>query len=135
MSQLSTKSKLPQLIRIARRNLEIAKTTDAVLKIHDETQAMKAAAKRVKASEEALRACEEIVTDVERKLGHLIKQQKETVGLRGPRHSKGGGSKGSRRELLPDAPPTLAEAGIDRKLSARSQKLADLSDDEYRKAK
>lgn len=61
----------------------------------------------------------EIRMRAERRLGELIRAQKETVGLRGPQHSTGGGSKGSKREPLPDAPPTLAEAGIDKKLSSR----------------
>lgn len=42
-----------------------------------------------------------------------IREQKETVGLRGPQHFTGGGSNGSSREPLPDAPPTLAEVGIE----------------------
>ena len=60
----------------------------------------------------------------ERRLGELTRAQKETVGLRGPQHSRGGGSGGFEREPLPDAPPTPADAGIDKKLSSRAQKLA-----------
>jgi len=45
---------------------------------------------------------------------------------RGPEHSAGGGTKGSHREPLPDAPPTLADIGITKKESARAQKLAAL---------
>ncbi len=44
----------------------------------------------------------------------------------GPQHSTGGGSKGSTRVPLPNAPPTLAELGIDKKTSAVAQQLAGL---------
>ncbi len=52
----------------------------------------------------------------------------------GPEHSKGGGSKGSRREPLLDAPPTISELlGMDKvpakKLSAEAQLLAKLKAD------
>jgi hypothetical protein len=56
----------------------------------------------------------------ERRLGECIRVQKGTVGL-----AKGGQpyqSTGSARELV--AAPTLADAGIDKKLSSRAQKLA-----------
>ena len=56
----------------------------------------------------------------ERRLGELIKAQKETVGL-----NKGGNPNlptGTQSE--PVVRPTLAEAGIDKKLSSRAQKLA-----------
>jgi hypothetical protein len=61
----------------------------------------------------------------------MITAQKATVGLRGPEHSRGGGSKGSKREPLLDAPPTLAEAGIDKKLSSRAQKLAKMPEEKF----
>ena len=54
-------------------------------------------------------------TLAERRLGELLKETEK----RGPQHSVGGGSKGSKREPLPTAPPTLADQGIDKKLSSR----------------
>ncbi len=65
----------------------------------------------------------EIRIRAERRLGELIKAQKETVGLAKP------GPKpeiGSAEE--PNYQPTLAEAGIDKKLSSRAQKMAAVSD-------
>jgi hypothetical protein len=53
------------------------------------------------------------------RLGECIRVQKETVGL-----AKGGQpyqSTGSARELV--AAPTLADAGIDKKLSSREQRV------------
>ena len=45
-----------------------------------------------------------------RRLGELLKDRP----MRTAAHSRGGGSKGSKREPLPNAPPTLAESGIDK---------------------
>lgn len=54
----------------------------------------------------------------ERRLGELIKAQKETVGL-----NRGAAGLGSNQHVVRSpsgtAPPTLAEAGIDKKLSSR----------------
>ena len=53
----------------------------------------------------------------ERKLGEMLREQKETVGF----------AQGRRSDLVPkenQVKPTLADAGIDRKLSMRSQQLA-----------
>jgi len=54
----------------------------------------------------------------ERRLGECIRAQKETVGL-----NEGALRRGSDMEPR-DARPTLADAGIDKKLSSRAQKLA-----------
>ena len=54
----------------------------------------------------------------ERRLGECIRVQKETVGL----------AQGKRTDLVPNenqvGRATLADAGIDHKLSSRAQKLA-----------
>ena len=60
----------------------------------------------------------QISNGLRRRLGELIRAQKETVGL----------AQGRRSDLLPNGKevhrPTLKEAGIDHKLSSRAQKLA-----------
>jgi len=56
-------------------------------------------------------------------LGEFLKQMPK----RGPQHSKGGGSKDSKRESLPDAPPTLAASNITLKESSTAQRLAALA--------
>lgn len=75
-----------------------------------------------------------VAVSSERRLGQLIAEQKETVGL-----NRGGGEKGigrrgkqcgSKKEPH-SAPPTLAEAGIDKKLSSTAQKLAAIPNDEF----
>jgi hypothetical protein len=64
-----------------------------------------------------------------RRLGELIVAQKESVGLNAggqitpPLFQRGTG--------VIDARPTLTEAGIDRKLSGRAQKMAALADDDF----
>src|SRR5260370_37165457 len=55
----------------------------------------------------------------ERRLGEIIAAQKATVGL-----NRGALVGGTSREPPRDTRPTLAQAGIDKKLSARAQKLA-----------
>ncbi len=74
-----------------------------------------------RAIRQTCRAC--IRIRAERRLGEMLRVQKETGGLRGPQHSTGGGSKGSKREPLPSAPPTLSSVGIDKKLSSRAQNV------------
>ena len=54
------------------------------------------------------------------KLGTLLQAMPKRSGA----DSHGGGSSGSKRELLPDAPPTLEEIGIDRKTASNAQLLA-----------
>ena len=62
----------------------------------------------------------EIRMRAERRLGELIRAQKETVGLA----TGGGDTSGGSRKAPPQEPPSLADAGIDKKLSSRAQKLA-----------
>jgi len=100
-----------------------AKSVDEVKEIRDKAEAMRAYARQAKNKVLEVDAAE-IRIRAERRLGEMIVAQKQTVGLGGPQHSRGGGSKGSKRVPLPDSPPTLAEAGIDKKLSARAQKIA-----------
>lgn len=119
-------TRLPTLIDKARRSLAIAKTTDEVLKIRDEAKRLQRAAKALNAAKDAQDRCGEIVVYAERKLGDLIRRQKETVGL----GRAGRPKKISSQEEPISAPPTLADAGIDRKTSARAQKLAALSEQE-----
>ncbi len=58
----------------------------------------------------------------ERRLGELIAAQKEMVGL-----AKGGGDTSTGSRVVPvQEPATLAEAGIDKKLSSRAQKLDEM---------
>ena len=66
----------------------------------------------------------EIRIRAERRLGELIVAQKETVGLCPP---------GPEPRSVPqeNRSPTLAQAGIDKKLSARSQKIASIPEEDF----
>lgn len=57
----------------------------------------------------------------ERRLGELIREQKETVGLN--QGAKGSIVTGATREPVKDTRPTLGQVGIDKKLSSRSQAI------------
>ena len=110
--------------------LAAAKQTDEVKDIRDKAEAMRAYAKQAKNKQLETDAAE-IRIRAERRLGELIRLQKETVGL------ATGGQVGGIRKLdgtrkePSNRPPTLAEAGIDKKLSSRAQKMAAIPDDKF----
>lgn len=63
------------------------------------------------------------------KLGEILKEQPKATGTR----TVGGDAKaGGSVEVPPDQPPTLAELGISKKLSAEAQRLAELPEDKRR---
>lgn len=121
-----------QLIKYdaACKALAEARAVDEVKLIHDKARALTAAARIAKNHEMEIDASE-IRIRAERRLGEMIAEQKNTVGLAsGGEH--GGKSKidGTREE--PSNPrPTLASAGIDKKLSARSQAIAAIPEAEF----
>jgi hypothetical protein len=62
----------------------------------------------------------------ERRLGECIRVQKETVGL-----ATGGDAMRARFQSGTEVRPTLADAGIDKKLSSRAQKLAAVPEEQF----
>ena len=100
-----------------------AKAVDEVKGIRDKAIAMKAYAHQAKNRELEVDAAE-IRMRAERRLGELIIAQKETAGLNPGTRTKGGGKGAGGSITEPPAIPTLAAAGIDKKLSSRAQKLA-----------
>ena len=112
------------------RALAAAKAVDEVMLIRDNAQAIAAAARVAKNHELEIDAAE-IRIRAERRLGEMIKTQKETVGLN--KGAASGGKKESSRGAYTeprDTTPTLASVGIDKKLSARSQQIAAIPQDE-----
>lgn len=102
------------------RALAEACAVDEVKDILDKAVAMKEYARQAKNKQLEVDAGE-IRLRSERRLGELIVAQKETVGLNpGTRPSK---EHGGSMEAPPSI-PTLASAGIDKKLSSRAQKMA-----------
>jgi len=106
----------------ARILLAEAKAVDDVRTILDKAVAMKEYARRAKDRGLEIDAAE-IRFHAERRLGQMIVAQKETTGL-----ARGAAGIGKPSSAVPEAystqPPTLEEAGIDRKLSSHAQKMA-----------
>jgi len=111
----------------ARTALAEAKTIQDVKKISDIANAAEIYAKQQQLGDEAIGYAHAIKIEAMRRLGEMLKETPK----RGPEHSTGGGSKGSRREPLPNAPPTLADFGLTKKVSMISQKLADLPKEQF----
>ena len=84
-------------------------------------------AKRKKLGNEVIANANYYALMAERRLGELLKATER----RGREHDKGGGSKGTRRVPLPDAPPTLSDLGISKKESAKAQEIAELPQEEF----
>lgn len=105
-----------------------AKNIDEVKDIFNKTEALRAYARMANDTQLELDAAE-IRVRAERRLGAMLAAQKEADGL-----SKGGRPitkiTGSKSEPVISA-PTLADAGIDKKLSSRAQKLARVDETEF----
>lgn len=101
-----------------------ARSIDEVKDIHDRAEAMRAYARM--ANDVRLETdAAEIRIRSERRLGILLAQQKIDIGL-----NQGGRPPADKTgdNVLPVSPPTLAEIGIDKRLSAKSQRLAELDE-------
>lgn len=108
-----------------------AKSVDEVKDIADKAEAMRAYAKQAQNKQLEVDAAE-IRIRAERRLGEMIKVQKETVGLNAGRAGAGRPILGGSSEEPPkDTRPTLADAGIDKKLSSRAQKMAAVPEQEF----
>jgi len=105
-----------------------AKSVDEAKEIHDRADAFRAYARQAKNKQLEVDAAE-IRMRAEYRLGELIRAQKETVGL--AKGSPGNQYTGPVPNENRSTPPTLAEAGIDKKLSSRAQKLAAVPKDEF----
>lgn len=103
-----------------------AASVDEVLNIRDQAEAMRAYGRQAK-NRELETYAQEIRLRAERKLGALIIQQKETVGLA----PAGRPAKLVVADDQLNKVPTLAEMGISKDLSSRAQKLAAVPDAEF----
>jgi len=110
----------------AKRRLAEAKTVDEVKSIRDIAMGLVEYAKQ--ASDRQLEAEAVAIQMVaERRLGQMMQQQRETVGL-----NKGGRPKTGIREIpVSDQPPSLADAGIGKNLAQKARAAAALSDEEF----
>jgi phage N-6-adenine-methyltransferase len=106
------------------RAIAEAKSVDEVLHIRGESEMLRAYARQ--ANNKTLEAdAAEIRLRAERRLGELIRAQKETVGLN--TDSRLVGPSTTRQ----DDRPTLAEAGIDKHLADRARKAAAMSEPDF----
>lgn len=108
------------------RALAQAAAVDEVLNIRDQAEAMRAYGRQSK-NRELEAYAQEIRLRAERKLGGLIIQQKETVGLA----PAGRPAKSVVNDDQLNKVPTLAEMGISKDLSSRAQKLAAVPHEEF----
>lgn len=115
-------TELTKLSDATRMLAEIRSAWDAK-RVMDMASAAKTYAQKAKLGREAVAHADSIRLQAETMLGEYIRDAPK----RGPEHSTGGGSKGSRRKPLPDAPPTLADAGLTKRQSSEAQFLADLA--------
>lgn len=113
--------------------LAVCRTTDEARNIRNRATAMAAYARQAK--DRRLEADSfEIRLRAERRLGEMLVEQKATIGLNTGTAGKGRPGLGGSAAAPPkrDDRPTLAQAGIDKKLSMRAQRLATLSAAEFR---
>jgi len=122
---------LTQLVRYeaARQALAAAFAVDEVLEIRDHAEAMRHAARIAKDRDLEIKAAQ-IRFRADRRLGELIKAQKETVGL-----ATGAAGIGKSASAVPSEystqPPKLSDVGIDRKMSSHAQRVAALPAEKF----
>jgi len=108
----------------ARNALVEAKTATQVKAVMDAAAAAETFARRQRLSEETIQHATAIKLDAERKLGGILREMPKSEGGRPPEKT------GAKVEPVLST-PTLADLGIDKKTSARAQKLADLPDETF----
>lgn len=111
----------------AERAIAAAEAVDEVLEIRSQAEAWRAYAKQAKNRELEVKAAR-IRFRAERRLGEMLLASDRAKGGRPSEKTC------SDPEQVFEAPPTLAEAGIDRKLSSRAQRLAEMDRDEFERA-
>jgi hypothetical protein len=113
------------------RALAEAKGVEEVKRIRDRGKALAACA-RIANNRQLEIDATEIRFRAEHRLGQMLAEQKKTVGLNTSTAGQGRPALGgSSKEPPKDVPTTLADVGIDKKLSMRAQKLAVVSDAEF----
>ncbi len=115
----------------ARRALAEATTIQDKKHLVDMSAAAEVYARRQGASGELQTEIHAFHIDTLRLLGEAMKETPRRTG----EHSTGGGSSGSKRVPLPDAPPTLADLGVSKKTSSLVQKLAGLPPEQFEQVK
>lgn len=116
----------------AKSALAEARSVDEVKDIHDKAEAMRLYAHMAKDTQLEADAAE-IRLRAERRLGIMLDEQRRTAGMnRGGQPAKRTGSE--LEPVLSAPPPTLADLGVDKKLSMRSQKVAKIPEQKFEEA-
>jgi hypothetical protein len=89
--------------------------------VADLAHAAEVYARRQKLGKESIASAHAVIIDAMTLMGDYLRDAPKQEGARG---RKGGGTRGSQKELQPDAPPTLEALGISKKESSDSQALA-----------
>lgn len=105
------------------RALAEAKAVDEAKAIRDRAEALRAYARQAKNRDLEVDAAE-IRIRAERRVGELLAAQKATGGLAKGKVGPGRGKAGTPAGPAFTQAPTLADVGLDKKLSARAQQLA-----------
>jgi hypothetical protein len=114
------------------RALAEARSVSEVNDIHDQAAAMREYARRAKNHQLEADAAE-LRGHAERRLGEMIEDQKQTVGLNRGTAGAGRQSLGGLPENPPkDIRPTFASQGIDRNLAHQARTFAALSEEEFK---
>ena len=110
----------------AEKALAAASGIDQVRLIMDVGAAREVFAKRQGMGEAIIGYAHALKIHALARLGELLKAMPKQSGARG---RKGGGTRGSRKALQVDAPPTLADLGLTRKIAAAAQQLDELPEE------
>ncbi|MCS3692025.1 N6-adenosine-specific RNA methylase IME4 [Bradyrhizobium elkanii] len=118
---------MTQLVRYetARSALAEARSVDEVKDIRDKSEAMRAYARMAKDTQLEIDATE-LRLRAERRLGIMLSEQKQTIGM-----NRGGWQTCGSGEEPQDRIPTLAEVGIDKKLSSRAQRIGGIGEQAF----
>lgn len=133
MAAIQPHQPAPPLARYdaACKALAEAKAVDDVLDVRAQADAVRAYAKQAKNRQMEVDAAE-IRIRAERRLGELLAAQAETVGKAAGARGIGT-SAGYDLTRTQDAPPTLAEAGIDKNLAHRARTYAAVPEERFEK--
>lgn len=119
---------MTELVRYdaACKALAEARSVDEVRDLRDKSEAVRIYARQAKNKQLEIDAAE-IRLRAERRLGELLAAAPKNQGAA----TEGIGKRGAKGEPRYDQPPTLRDLGIDKKLSARAQKLAAVPEREF----
>lgn len=128
LSKTALRDKVVQALDQAGRGLAVAVTISQFKLVSDVAAAQEVFSTRQRLGEEVIGHAHALKIEALAGLGELIKQAPKHPGAKG--RGPGRGKGGSKVDPPFNAPPTLAEQGVDKKTANVARKLAALSDTE-----